>query len=184
MLSVEECNLNYVIPANYVDVNASNRINDVVSNNNIMCCNRHIPAQGKCALASTIKSQHDLTYIRNDILNMLKYDAFWSNYKVVTSPGDGHCLIHSAVNSINGITSASNVDVSVLLKYLSDETVHNADRYIYFIDGNGRESLIHGLNEYEYVNYWIFRQLCIRPYSYKMSIKRIVYNYHLSRECV
>ena len=93
---------------------------------------------------------------------MLKYDAFWSNYKEVTSPGDGHCLIHSAVNSINGITSASNVDVSVLLKYLSDETVHNADRYIYFIDGNGRESLIHGLNEYEYVNYWIFRQLCIR----------------------
>ena len=42
MLSVEECNLNYVIPANYVDVNASNRINDVVSNNNIMCCNRHM----------------------------------------------------------------------------------------------------------------------------------------------
>ena len=27
--------------------------------------------QDKCALASTINSQHDLTYIRNDILNKL-----------------------------------------------------------------------------------------------------------------
>ena len=139
--------MNDIIPDKYVDLDASNSINDVV-NNNIVVCNTHIPSQDKCAIASAIKSQHDLTYIRNDILKKLKCDAFWSKYKVVTSPGDGHCFIHAAVNSLNGIASASNFHVSVLLKYLLDETVHNADRYIDFIDGNGRESLLHGLNEY------------------------------------
>ena len=78
----------------------------------------------------------------------------------MTSPDDGHCFIHSAVNSLNIIASASNVDVSVLLKYLSDETVHNADRYKDLIDGNGCQALLHGLNEYE--NERIFRQLCVR----------------------
>ena len=139
--------MNDIIPDKYVDLDASNSINDVVNNNTVVC-NTHIPSQDKCAIASAIKSQHDLTYIRNDILNKLKCDAFWSKYKVMTSPGDGHCFIHAAVNSLNGIASASNFDVSVLLKYLFDETVHNADRYIDFIDGNGRESLLHGLNEY------------------------------------
>ena len=61
---------------------------------------------------------------------------------ITVSPEPGN----SAASSLNGIASASNFDVSVLRKYLSDETVHNADRYIDAIDGNGRESLLHGLN--------------------------------------
>ena len=39
-------------------------------------------------------------------------------------------------------------DVSVILKQLSDETMHNSNRYVDFIDGNGRGSLLQGLNEY------------------------------------
>ena len=37
--------MNHVIPDNDVDLNASNHINDAVRNNNIVGCNKHIPAR-------------------------------------------------------------------------------------------------------------------------------------------
>ena len=34
------------------------------------------------------------------------------------------------------------INQSVILKQLSDETMHNSNRYVDFIDGNGRGSLL------------------------------------------
>ena len=75
----------------------------------------------------------------------------WLNYNIVKSPGDGHCLIHSVLTSLNFGLSAesnSNVNASGLFSKLTDETVKHVNRYVDFIDGNGSESLLCGLDEY------------------------------------
>ena len=72
--------------------------------------------------------------------------------KVVKSPGDGHCLLHSVTNAYNAVTATASacIDIDVLSKKLKDETIMNAERYIDFIEGNGLPSLISGLNDYIY----------------------------------
>ena len=91
------------------------------------------------------------TFSTTDIQNDLNSGVFWLNYNIVKSPGDGHCLIHSVLTSLNFGLSAesnSNVNASGLFSKLTDETVKHANRYVDFIDGNGSESLLCGLDEY------------------------------------
>ena len=91
------------------------------------------------------------TFSTTDIQNDLNSGVFWLNYNIVKSPGDGHCLIHSVLTSLNFGLSAesnSNVNASGLFSKLTDETVKHVNRYVDFIDGNGSESLLCGLDEY------------------------------------
>ena len=79
--------------------------------------------------------QHGCVNVTN-IVEDLKTGKCWSMFKLIKSPGDGHCLMHSVVNSLN-VTNTNNANISLLLKQLTEETVDNAHRYIDFIDGNG-----------------------------------------------
>ena len=122
--------------------------NNVDVCNNTMVCT-HTPS--KVAIPSTdYRSQCDSKHLCDEVNKHLNCNTFWSNHKVVKSPGDGHCFIHAAANSLNVNSSMPTPfdDVSVILKQLSDETMHNSNRYVDFIDGNGRGSLLQGLNEY------------------------------------
>ena len=65
----------------------------------------------------------------------------------VKSPGDGHCIMHSVVNSLN-VCAASGVTIYDVMKQLTDEMVRNYYRYIDFIDGNDRVALLNRLSEY------------------------------------
>ena len=105
----------------------------------------------KVAIPSTdYLSQYDSKHLCDEVNKHLNCNTLWSNHKVVKSPGDGHCFIHAAANSLNVNSSMPTPfdDVSVILKQLSDETMHNSNRYVDFIDGNGRGSLLQGLHEY------------------------------------
>ena len=86
------------------------------------------------------------------ITNDLKTGKFWPMYKVVKSPGDEHCLLHSVTNAYNAVTATASacIDIDILSTKLKDETIMNAERYIDFIEGNGLPSLISGLNDYIY----------------------------------
>ena len=44
--------------------------------------------------------QHACVNVTN-IVEDLKTGTFWSMFKLIKSPGDGHCLMHSAVNLLN-----------------------------------------------------------------------------------
>ena len=104
--------------------------NNVDVCNNIMVC-MHTPFQDKLAIPSTnYRSQRDSKHFCDAVHKDLNCNTFWSNYTVVKSPGDGHCFIHSAANSLNVNSSKLTGfgHVSVILNYLSDETVHNSDR--------------------------------------------------------
>ena len=60
------------------------------------------------------------------VTNDLKSGKFWFSYNIVKSPGDGHCIMHSIVNSLN-VCAASGVTI---------------------YDVNGRVDLLNGLSEY------------------------------------
>ena len=123
-----------------------------VCNNTMLCT--HTPSQDKSAMTSTnFLSQRDSKLFCDEVHKDLNCNTFWSNHRVVKSPGDRHCFIYSAANSLSVNSSMPTPvdDLSVILKHLSDETVHNSDRYVDFIDGNGRGSLLQGLNEYIYI---------------------------------
>ena len=68
------------------------------------------------------------------VTNYLKSGKFWFSYNIIKSPGDAHCIMHSVVNSLN-VCAASGVTIYDVMKQLTDETVRNSYRYIYFIDG-------------------------------------------------
>ena len=137
-------------------MSGNNGIRHTDVSNNVDVCNdimvyMHMPSQDKLAMPSTnYRSQRDSKHFCAEVHKDLNCNTFWSNYRVVKSPGDGHCFIHSAANYLNVNSSKPTPfgDVSVILKYLSDETVHNSDRYVDFIDGTGHGSLLQGLNEY------------------------------------
>ena len=46
--------------------------------------------------------QHGCVNVTN-IVEDLKTGKFWSMFKLIKSPGDGHCLMHSVVNSLKGM---------------------------------------------------------------------------------
>ena len=124
--------------------------NNVDVCNNTMVCT-HTPSQDKLAMPSTnYLSQRDSKNFCDEVHKDLNCNTCWYNHRVVKSPGDGHCFIHSAANYLNVNSSMPTPfeDVSVILKHLSDETVHHSDIYVDFIDGNGRGSLQQGLHEY------------------------------------
>ena len=150
------CNNRFSILYAYDDGDNDNDIPNIeLSDNNV---SRHIDISNnvdvcKLAMPSTNNyylSQRDSKHLCDEVHNDLNCNTFWYNHRVVKYPGDGHCFIHSAANSLNVNSSMPTPfdDVSVILKQLSDEKVHNYNRYVDFIDGNGRGSLLQGLNEY------------------------------------
>ena len=62
--------------------------------------------------------------------------------------------------------------MSLLLKQLTEETVHNAHRYIDFIDGNGKLALLGGLNEYV--------KRTLSPYFRNLPLLHITIRIHLT----
>lgn len=81
------------------------------------------------------------------ISDMIKSDRFWHNHRIVKSPGDGHCFIHSVVFSYNDQISGLITPTEVLQK-ITHETTENWDKYIPFIENENEGRLLYKLDEY------------------------------------
>ena len=70
-------------------------------------------------------------------------------YSVLRSPGDGHCFIHSVVQSHNSQNPhAKRLTNTDLIKLLTDETLNNTDTYLPFMENKDINVLMTGLNDY------------------------------------
>ena len=75
---------------------------------------------------------HDLS---DYFIKILNDKTFWSIYKLIISPGDGHCLMHSLVTTLNYL----NHDIKnycTLPENLRWECVRNQWMYLSDFDGN------------------------------------------------
>ena len=117
-----------------IELSDNNVTRHIDISNNVDVCNHtmvctHTPS--KVAIPSTdYLSQSDSKHLCDEVNKHLNCNTFWSNHKVVKSPGDGHCFILAAANSLNVNSSMPTPfdDVSVILKQLSYETMHNSNR--------------------------------------------------------
>ena len=60
--------------------------------------------------------------------NLLQDGEFWLSFKIINSPGDGHCLIHSFVTCFNHL--GYKTDNISILKMLVTECTTNSERYL------------------------------------------------------
>ena len=69
---------------------------------------------GGCAQTGTACTFMQVQTIAND----LKTGKLWSMCEVIKSPGDGHCVLHSIINSYNAATAtaAACIDIDLLSK--------------------------------------------------------------------
>ena len=74
---------------------------------------------------------------------------FWSKFKVVKSPGDGHCFLYSIVESYNSQhPNKPEMCKDILIKRINDEVVDNFQHYLPFIDDMSPDNLFCGLYDY------------------------------------
>ena len=82
-----------------------------------------------------------------DAKTIINSNTFWSTYKVSKSKGDGHCLIHSIISSMNS-QHATNLNHSLLLHDIEVEVENNAFRYLPAIEGFSHDLLKQQMKAY------------------------------------
>ena len=132
------------------DTGMKQKANNVVSN--IICL------EEKCENAEVVENldiiQHAFsTEMLVDTQTLLDSNTFWLNYEIVKSAADGHCFVHSVLNSwllhLPHYQCVDNVvSHDVLLGRLQNETYINSYRYVDYIDGDGLNSLRIGAKNY------------------------------------
>ena len=76
---------------------------------------------------------------------------FWNDYKIIDSPGDGHCLLHSFVKSFNSQhANLGSTCVKHLMTSIEAEVELNCDVYVRYIRGNSKYNLINEMRQYVY----------------------------------
>ena len=76
-------------------------------------------------------------------------ELFWNKYKIVKSPGDGHCFIHSIVKSHNSQHSeASPIDARGLFESITTETTRNSSLYMSFIENESENDQFEQMKQY------------------------------------
>ena len=132
------------------DTCTKQKANNVVSS--IICL------EEKCENAEVVENldiiQHAFsTEMLVDTQMLLDSNTFWLNYEIVKSAADGHCFVHSVLNSwllqLPHYQCVDNVvSHDVLLGRLQNETYINSYRYVDYIDGDGLNSLRIGAKNY------------------------------------
>ena len=75
-------------------------------------------------------------------------DNFWYNYTLSSSPGDGHCLVHSVHKCMNHL--GKQIKFHDILDTIENETHKNAKIYKAFMNGNCTNVLIGEMKAYIY----------------------------------
>ena len=88
----------------------------------------------KTCLLTLIYQTHD------HFIEILNDKTFWSLYRFVKSPADGHCLIHSLVTVLESLNHEIK-DCSTLLYNLRCECIYNYVMYLQYFDGDINEFL-------------------------------------------
>ena len=82
-------------------------------------------------------------------------DKFWTSFRRVPVPGDGHCLLHAITKSMSSQFKNYEVNKSKLIQLLEDETMKNIDNYKYFSPDMCKESIMEGL--YLYAKHRVYK---------------------------
>ena len=117
--------------------------------------NQHFDNCGKAV------SNENNQFVR-DINNTINSQRFWSTYKISKSIGDGHCLIHSIISSMNSQHSTK-LDHSFIVRMIEHEAESNDSRYLPAIEGCSRDVLRQQMKAYlnEKVYDSSFGMLCL-----------------------
>ena len=81
----------------------------------------------------------------------LNLDMFWNFCKILQSPSDGHCLLHSTISSVKSQLKPYNVlHTGYLLHLIKNEIWTNPKHYSCFIKNNDELCLYNGFHEYAF----------------------------------
>ena len=80
---------------------------------------------------------------------MLDNGILQNNFRVIISPGDGFCLLHSLSLSLKSQFPDSHaISINELINCLKKEAILHKERYLSAFGNNSSNSLLHGLSEY------------------------------------
>ena len=88
------------------------------------------------------------TINESQLYNLVASGDIWNKFNVVKSPDDGHCLLHSVVESMRSQFNCNNIDIEKLIQCIEKETVENNHFYIVAADDMSNSNLQHGLELY------------------------------------
>ena len=87
-------------------------------------------------------------YNRDHIKDMLESGILQHNFRVVGSPADGFCLLHSLCLSIKSQFPDSHpLSINELIRILKNEVILHKERYLTAFE-NDPDAMMHGLSEY------------------------------------
>ena len=102
--------------------------------------------------------------------NNIKEYLACEKWKIVPSPPDGHCLLHSIVSStFDQLPSATHYSHLELINILEQEVLHNHE--VYFMLGFTEESLLSQLNDYLYKMLFVSDLVDIVPFALNLNIR-------------
>ena len=80
---------------------------------------------------------------------MLDNGILQNNFRVIISPGDGCCLLHSLSLSLKSQFPDSHaISINELINFFKKEAILHKERYLSAFGNNSSNSLLHGLSEY------------------------------------
>ena len=88
----------------------------------------------------------------SQILNLSDITAdFWYNYSIKKSPGDGHCFLHSVIQSCNSqFPDKPSMNKDILIDLFRVEIHKNCSRYLPYVEDMSRDNLFLGFYDYVY----------------------------------
>ena len=76
-------------------------------------------------------------------------DIFWSYFEIKTSPGDGHCFVHSVIlSSTAPLLEPLFIEHTELLAKLEKETTENVALYTGFLVDEQKPRLLDDMHRY------------------------------------
>ena len=89
----------------------------------------------------------------NSVIDWLKRnidsDIFWSYFKIKTSPGDGHCFVHSVISSSTApLLEPLFIEYTELLAKIEKETIENVTLYAGFLVDEQKPRLLDDMHRY------------------------------------
>ena len=107
-------------------------------------------SHGPTSMVATSNRFECLTIEQIDVKTKSKVPAdFWENYKVVSSPMDGHCMLHSIVTSYNEQLDRNDMSIKSLTDLLQIQSNDLIDKYC--VATNNSITDFHSL-QYKYIH--------------------------------
>ena len=109
------------------------------------------PIGGHCFISHTFENNVILPKDYNIISmkQMLDNDILQTNFRVIISPGNGFCLLHSLSLSLKSQFPDSHaISINEVINFFKKEAILHKERYLSAFENNSSNSLLHGLSEY------------------------------------